>query len=183
MKKGCWWNENAQNGKDTASLENSDTPAADATDEPSITGMLIQSDEGEAVPADPTQWLYSMTKREYVHNNFLIDSRAALYVNRVWSTAREEYKEDMEWNSDQQRVTSSRRRAIRRFSRAHEMVSTYLETFRSRPRMLDYRGLSSQWDKCATEATSSRSAVPVGRYSMNLLAIELNVNVLVVHVD
>ena len=59
---------------------NSDTPDADATEEPSTTGMLIQSDEGEAVPADRTQWLYSMMKRAYVHNDFLIDSGAATSV-------------------------------------------------------------------------------------------------------
>ena len=75
MKKDCWWNANAKNGKDTASLENSDTPAADATEEPSITGMLIQSDESEAVPD-------SMTKRVYVHNDFLIDSGAATSVSQ-----------------------------------------------------------------------------------------------------
>ena len=80
MKKDCWWNENAESGKDSASLENPDTLAADEKTEPSITGMLIQSDEGGAVPVDPTQWLYSITKREYVHNDFLIDSGAATSV-------------------------------------------------------------------------------------------------------
>ena len=38
MKKDCWWNEKAKGGKNTASLDNPDTPAADATTEPSITG-------------------------------------------------------------------------------------------------------------------------------------------------
>ena len=52
-------------------------------------------------------------------------------------------KKDCWWNSDQQEVISLRRRAIRRFAHAHEMVSTCLETFRSRPRILDCRGLSS----------------------------------------
>ena len=80
MKKDCWWNENAKSGKDTASLENPDTLAADEKTEPSITLMLIQSDEGEAVPVDPTQWLYSITKRDFVHNDFLIHSRAATSV-------------------------------------------------------------------------------------------------------
>ena len=40
---------------DTASLETPITPVANTTTEPPITGMLIQSDEDEAVPADPTQ--------------------------------------------------------------------------------------------------------------------------------
>ena len=80
MKQDCWWKENAESGKDTASLENPDTPTADEKIEPSITGMLIQSDEGEAVPGDPIQWLYSITKREYVHNDSLIDSGAATSV-------------------------------------------------------------------------------------------------------
>ena len=66
MKKDCWWIESAKSGKNTASMETSTTPAADTTTEPSITGMLIQSDEGEAAPVDPTQWPCSMTEREYV---------------------------------------------------------------------------------------------------------------------
>ena len=80
MKKDCGWNENANSGKDTASLENPDTPVADEKTEPSTTGMLIQSDEGEAASVDPTRWLYFMTKRENVHNDFLIDSGAATSV-------------------------------------------------------------------------------------------------------
>ena len=74
MKRDCWWNESAKRRKDTASLESPVAPAADTTTEPSITGMLIQSDESEATPVDPTLWLYPTTKREYVHNDFLIDS-------------------------------------------------------------------------------------------------------------
>ena len=53
MKKACWWNESAKSGKDTTSLETPITPAANTTTEPPITGMLMQSDEGEAVPTDP----------------------------------------------------------------------------------------------------------------------------------
>ena len=80
MKKDCWRNESAKGGKETASLEAPSTPAADTTTEPSNTGMFIQSDESEATPVDPTQWLYSMAKQEYVHNDFLIDSGAAMSV-------------------------------------------------------------------------------------------------------
>ena len=69
-----------KSGKDTAQLENPDTPAEDEKTEPSTTGMLMQSDEGDAVAVDPTQWLFSITKREYVHNDFLIDSGAATSV-------------------------------------------------------------------------------------------------------
>ena len=46
------------------------TPAANTTTEPSITGMLMQSDEGETV-------LYPVTKREPSREEFLVDSGAA----------------------------------------------------------------------------------------------------------
>ena len=44
--------------------------------------MLIQSDEGGEIPADPAQWMSSMTKQESVPiaNDFLIDSGAATSV-------------------------------------------------------------------------------------------------------
>ena len=44
--------------------------------------MLIQSDEGAELSADTAQWMYSVTKREYVidANDFLIDSGAATSV-------------------------------------------------------------------------------------------------------
>ena len=58
MKKDCWWNENAKSGEDTASLETSITPAESTKTEPPITGMLIQSDEGGEMPADPAQWMF-----------------------------------------------------------------------------------------------------------------------------
>ena len=53
------------------------TPAANTTSEPPMTGMLIQSDDDEAVPADPTEWLYSVTRREPSREALLIDSAAA----------------------------------------------------------------------------------------------------------
>ena len=67
-------------GKDTASLVTPITPAADTTTEPPITGMLIQSDEGETVPANPAQWLCSVTKRKPSREEFLIDSGASTSV-------------------------------------------------------------------------------------------------------
>ena len=42
--------------------------------------MLIQSDEGETVLANPAEWLYSVTKREPSREGFLIDSGAATSV-------------------------------------------------------------------------------------------------------
>ena len=36
--KDCWWNVSAKSGKDTASLQTTITPAANATTESSITG-------------------------------------------------------------------------------------------------------------------------------------------------
>ena len=82
MKKDGWWNENAKSAKDTASLETPATPAESTKTEPPITGMLIQSDEGGEIPADPAQWMYSVTKQESVPiaNDFLIDSGAATSV-------------------------------------------------------------------------------------------------------
>ena len=50
MKKDCWWNEKADSGKDTASLETPSTPAGNTKTEPPITGMLMQSDEGSEIP-------------------------------------------------------------------------------------------------------------------------------------
>ena len=44
------------------SLETPITPAANTTIEPPNTEMLLQCAEGEVVPADPVQWLYSVTK-------------------------------------------------------------------------------------------------------------------------
>ena len=79
-KKDCWWNESAKSGKDTASLETPMTPVANTTTEPPITGMLIQSDEGETVPANPAQWLCSVATREPSREEFLIDSGAATSV-------------------------------------------------------------------------------------------------------
>ena len=43
------------------------------TTEPPITGMLRQSVDGVAVPADLARWLYSVTKREPSREDFLID--------------------------------------------------------------------------------------------------------------
>ena len=80
MKKDFWWYESAKSGKDTASLKTPITPTTNTATEPPITGMLIQSGEGEAVPADPTRWLYSVTKREPSHHDFRIDSGAATSV-------------------------------------------------------------------------------------------------------
>ena len=82
MKKDCWWNENAESAKDTASPETLATPSESTKTEPPITGMLLQSDEGGGIPADPAQWMYPVTKQESVPiaNDFLIDSGAATSV-------------------------------------------------------------------------------------------------------
>ena len=42
--------------------------------------MLMQSDDDEAVPADPSQWLYAVTKHEPSPNDLLVDSVAATEV-------------------------------------------------------------------------------------------------------
>ena len=72
MKKDCWWNESAKSGKDTACLETPIASVANTT--------LVQCDEGEVVPANPAQWLYSVTKHEPSHNEFLVDSGAPTCV-------------------------------------------------------------------------------------------------------
>ena len=74
--------ENTKSGKDTASLETPITPAESTKTEPPITGMLIQSDEAGEISADPTQWMYTVTKQESVPNtnDFLFDSGAATSV-------------------------------------------------------------------------------------------------------
>ena len=129
--------------------ENPDTPAADEKTEPSITGMLIQSDEGEAIPVDPTLWLYSLTERKHVHNDFLIDSGAATSVcqqSQVDSLGGIPRGLGVELRSatGHQFTTTGQYDDLLAHTR---MVSTCLETFRSRPRLLDYRGLSSRWDR------------------------------------
>ena len=75
-----WWNESAKTGKNTASLKAPIAPAENTKTESSIIGMLMQSDEGEAVPAKPAQRLYSETKRGPSRAEFLIDSGAATSV-------------------------------------------------------------------------------------------------------
>ena len=82
-KVGDTWTENAKSGKDTASLETPTTPAESTKTEPPITGILIQSDEGGGIPADPAQWMDSVTKKSVPNaNDFLIDSGAATSVCR-----------------------------------------------------------------------------------------------------
>ena len=78
--KDCWWEESAKSGKDTASLQTPITPVENTEAEASVTGMLIQADEGEAVPANPAQWPYSVTKREPSGEDFLIGAGAASSV-------------------------------------------------------------------------------------------------------
>ena len=74
LKKDCLWNESAKSGKDTTSLETPITPAANTTTEPPITGMLMQSNEGEVVAADPA---HSGNENP---EDFLIESGAATSV-------------------------------------------------------------------------------------------------------
>ena len=80
------------------------------------------------MPVDPARWLYSITKREYVHNDFLIDPPSRNVRMSTESGPQPGSKTQREWSSDQQQVTSLPRRAIRRLACAHEMVSTCPET-------------------------------------------------------
>ena len=99
MKKDCWWNENAKSGKDTASLETPITPAESTKTEPPITGMLIQSDEGDEIPADDTQWMYAVTNQDPFPTpmiSCLILELRHQYVSRVWPTVWAENAEDLE---------------------------------------------------------------------------------------
>ena len=137
MKKDCCWSESAKSGKDTASLETPVTLAVSTTTESPITGMLMQSDDSKAVPADFSQWLYSVTNCET--------------VSKAWKKAWEENPEDLEWNSGQPLDNSSPRQATRRFACAHEAVSIWRVTFRLRPRILACIYLSYRSAKCATK--------------------------------
>ena len=65
--------EREQSGKDAASLETPISPAASNTTEPPTTGMLIQSDAEETLPADLTRW---MTRYE---------SSSQRFPDRRWS--------------------------------------------------------------------------------------------------
>ena len=179
-KKDCWWNENAESGKDTASLETPITPAENTKTEPPNTGMLIQPDEGDEIPADDTQWMYAVTKQESVPNinDFLIDCGAATSVcqqSLADSLGGKPRGPGVELRS----ATGHQFTATRRFACAHVAVPTLRATFRSRPRTQDCRDQSYLSDKCATEATSSRSAVQVERCSTSSLATALSLSVLV----
>ena len=52
-----------RSAKDTTSLETQITLVENTKTEPPITGMLIQSDEGGEIPADPAQWMYSVRNK------------------------------------------------------------------------------------------------------------------------
>ena len=118
--------------------------------------MLTQSDEASEIPADPTQWMYSVTKQESVPiaNDFLIDSGAATSVCQQ-SLAN---------------ILSGKPRGPGvelRSDTGHQFTTTGSTTIclRTRdcvnPRTLDCKGRLSRWDKCVTEAISSSAAVLV----------------------
>ena len=144
--------------------------------------MLIQSGEGEGAPSDPSQWLYSVTKREPRHCDFLVRSGAATFSVSTKSLA------------DSLGGKPSGPEVERRSATGHQFTTTgnttvclrtrdginVAETFRVRPRTLDCRGLSHQLAKCATMATSSHPAALVELYSTSSLMIESNLNDLVV---
>ena len=77
-------NEKAKSGEDTVCLETPITPAENTQTEPPITGMLMQRDEVGEIPADDTQWMFAVTKKESVPNtnDFMIDSGDATSVCR-----------------------------------------------------------------------------------------------------
>ena len=151
--KDCWWNESVKSGKDTASLETPIMPAENTKTETSITGMLIRSDEGDTVPANPAQWLYSVTKREPSREEFLIDSGAATSVCQ--QSLADSLEEKPRGRGVELRSATSHLIATtaRQFACAHETVSTLRATSRLRPRTMDCRDQSYRLNKCATEAT------------------------------
>ena len=69
--------DSAKSGKDATSQQRPITPAAKTTTGTPITGMPMQSDEGEVEPTNRAQWLYSVTKRGPCREEFLIESGAA----------------------------------------------------------------------------------------------------------
>ena len=185
MKKDCWWNESTKSGKDAASLETPTTPAVTVTTtEPPITGMLIQSDEGEAMPSDPTKWMYSMTKRDSPNNDFLIDSGAATSVcqqslaDTLAGKPRGPGIELKSATGHQFTTTSNTTICLTTRNGINEASD-----FQIAPKDNGLQRSIISVDKCATEARSSRSAALVERSSTSLLAIELSSNVLVVCID
>ena len=175
MKKDCWQNENNKSGEATASLETPITPGASTTTEPPTARMLIQSDDNEAVPADPTQQcLYSVTKHGSIHNDFLFDFGAATSV-RQQSLA------------DSMGGKPSGPGVELRSATRHQFTTTGNTTICLRTR--DGTNVAGDTPDCAQEdwssdvchitlamcailATSSHSAVVVERYSENSLANE-----------
>ena len=150
-------------------------PAESTKTEPPITGMLIQSDEASEIPADLTQWMYSVTKQESVPiaNDFLIDSGAATLVcqqSLADILGGKPRGPGVELRSDT----------------GHQFTTTGSTTIGLRtrdgvnPRTLDCKGRLSRWDKCVTEAISSSAAVLVERSSTSSLAIESSSSVRVV---
>ena len=71
--------EREQRGREKRRISG-DSDHAKCTTEPPITGMLIQSNDDEAVPIDLTKWMYSVTSYESSPNDFLVDSGAATLV-------------------------------------------------------------------------------------------------------
>ena len=145
-----------------ASLETPITPAASTTIEPPITGMLIQSDEGEVVPANSAHWLYSVTKREPSREEFLIDSGAATSVcqqslaDSLGGKPRGHGVELKSATGHQFTTTGNTTICLR----TRDGINVRA-TFRLRPRTLVCRDLPHRLDKCATEAISSRSTARV----------------------
>ena len=167
--------ESARSGKDIASAETPITPAANSTTKPPITGMLIQSDEGEIVPANPAQWLYLETKRDENPVAKSSDSGAATSVcqqSLADSLGGKPRGPGVEQVSHWTSVHDGRHhddllahtRRCQRCGRLSDLT----------PRILDCRDRSYRLGKCATEATSSRSAALVDRYSSRSLATALS---------
>ena len=79
MKKDCWWNENATSGKDTASLENPGTPAADAAATSVCQQSLVDSLGG--VPRGPGVELRSATGHHDDRQHDDLHAYARWYLN------------------------------------------------------------------------------------------------------
>ena len=138
----------------------------------SVESTKTQSDGSGQISADPAQWMYSVTKQESVPNanDFLIGAGAATSV--------------CQQSLGRQPGWKPRGRGVElRSATGHPFTATGNTTiclrtrdvanvasdFQIAPRTLDCKGRLSRWDKCATEARSSRSEVLLERSSMSSL--------------
>ena len=144
-----------------------------------ITAMLLQSDGADVAMPDSAQWMFSVTRQQPVRNgDFLIDVGAATSVCQQ-SLA------DSLGGKPSGPGTELRSATGHQFkTTGNTMICLHTKCgiavasdFQIVPMNSGRRDLSSQLDKCATEATSSRFAALMERFSMSSQATDLSSSV------